>query len=139
MPLDTAKLDELIANGPELVDKAIRATAFEVQGIAEGLIQAQDAIDTGATLNSGFTKTSKGSSFDTAAGKASGLRPDAEMVDGTPGDAKLMQAYISFATNYAIFIELGTHKMGARPFLGPATEKADEIFEKNIKRVFGEQ
>lgn len=132
--LDTAKLDELIAKSPEKVDAAVRATAFFVQAIA----QADCPVDTGATRNSGFTKTSKDNGFAEAESRASSLRPDAEMVDGTPGDPGPMTAYVSFATNYAIWLELGTSRMGARPFLGPAVEGADGIFAEQIAKVMNE-
>lgn len=129
--LDTAVLDELIRTMPGKVDQAIRATAFSVQANAQALCP----VDTGATRNSAFTKTSAGSGYDMAAAAAVGLRPDAEMVDGTPGDPPQMTAYVSFATNYAIWLEIGTSRMAARPFLGPATEMADKIFSDNIARL----
>ncbi len=132
---DDRELQRLLKELPQEIDQIIRATAFDVQGAATGLIQSQDAIDTGATLNSGFTKTCNGDTFGDASGKASELRPEAEMIDTTPGKPGLGTAYVSFATNYAIWIELGTSRMASRPFLGPATEMADEFFLKEAKKV----
>jgi hypothetical protein len=136
--LDDKELQRLLVEMPDQVDEAIRATAFEVQGVAQGLIQSQNAIDTGATLNSGFTRTSRGNDFSKASGNAARKNPGAEMIDATPGAPKKGTAYISFATNYAIWIELGTSRMGARPFLGPATEKADDLFMKHIRKIYNE-
>jgi hypothetical protein len=50
--IDTVKLDQLIKDAPEMVDKAIRATAFSVEASAKMLA----AVDTGAMRASIFTK-----------------------------------------------------------------------------------
>ena len=126
--LDDAKLRELIQKAPDMVDEAIRATAFDVEAQAKALA----AVDTGAMRSSIFTKTSKGSNA------PSSLPGDVEFVDPTPGDPEKMKAYIAPGVEYAGFVEFGTSKQAAQPFLTPAIENADEKFEKYIKKVFGE-
>jgi HK97 gp10 family phage protein len=134
--IDDGKLKQLIADAPELVDKAVRATAFSVLGAAVGM--PGFPVDTGATRNSGFVETSQGSGYDAAAGSAQGKRPGVETTNATPGKPPVGTAYVSFATNYAIWLELGTSRMPARPFLGPAVEQADEYFAKAAAKVFPE-
>lgn len=138
--LDDRKLQELIAKSPDLVDQAIRATAQDVRGKAVGNIQSMDAIDTGATMNSVFVKDNKTNGYSEAASKAQGARPDSEPVDGTPEAPGPMTAYVSAATNYAIWIELGSsrNQTPPKPFLSQATETADTSFEKYIRKVLGE-
>jgi HK97 gp10 family phage protein len=133
--IDTEKLDLLVAQFPTMVDKAIRATAFDVAGNAAG---PGIAVDTGAMRASIFTKTHQGSNYSDAASAAQSLRPEAEIDDPTPTDCPLMTAYIAPGVNYAYFQEFGTSKMAAHPFLTPAIEKADEDFEKYMKQVFAE-
>ena len=132
--IDTEKLDLLVAQFPTMVDKAIRATAFDVQGNA----QSMAAVDTGAMRASIFTKTHSSNGFEDAGGEALGHNNEVEIDDPTPTDCPLMTAYIAPGVNYAYFQEFGTSKMAAHPFMTPAIEKADEDFDKYMKQVFAE-
>jgi HK97 gp10 family phage protein len=123
---DDKVLQRLIREAPEMVDKAIRATAFDVEAQAKELA----AVDTGAMRASIFTKTSKGSNA------PSELPADKEFVDPTPGDPPLMTAYIAPGVEYAAYVEFGTGKAAAQPFMTPAIENADKKFETYIKKVF---
>lgn len=40
---------------------------------------------------------------------------------------------VEFTAEYAAYVELGTHKMSARPFLKPAVEAETELLTKRIK------
>lgn len=37
---------------------------------------------------------------------------------------------------YSIFVELGTRKMKAQPFLGPAVKEESEVLFKNLRKMF---
>jgi HK97 gp10 family phage protein len=59
---------------------------------------------------------------------------------GTVHTVGMMSAEITFTANYAAFVELGTRKMAARPFLGPAfTETVPAIMDafKMAVKVLG--
>jgi HK97 gp10 family phage protein len=127
LKLDTTKLDALIAESPVKVDKAVRATAFDVQGIAVSLA----AVDTGAMRASIFVKTHGGGQEPNALG-------DAEVSDPTPGDPPLMTAYVAPGVNYAGYVEFGTPRMAAQPFMTPAVEAAEDKFIQHIKDIFNE-
>jgi HK97 gp10 family phage protein len=127
LKLDTTKLDTLIAESPVKVDKAVRATAFDVQGIAVSLA----AVDTGAMRASIFVKTHGGGQEPNALG-------DAEVSDPTPGDPPLMTAYVAPGVNYAGYVEFGTDRMAAQPFMTPAVEAAEDKFIQHIKDIFNE-
>jgi HK97 gp10 family phage protein len=126
--IDTKKLDELIAKSPEMVDKAIRSTTFDVEGNAKSAA----AVDTGAMKASIFTKTSKGSNM------PSSVPGDAELNDPTPDTPPLMTAYVAPGVNYAAYVEFGTSKMAAQPFMTPAVEKADAAFIRYMQQIFGD-
>lgn len=117
--LDTSGLDRLMKTAPEQIDAAVRATAFQVQGIA----QALSPVLTGANRNSIYTKTSKG-------------------ISGTPGELgdtfpepNIGEAYVGPSMEYSPYLEYGTSKMAARPYLTPAAEQAQRLFKANIKLV----
>ena len=55
------------------------------------------------------------------------LRDHSEVTDGEG------YANVEFHAEYAPFVELGTYKMNARPFLTPAIEAEAKLLEKRIK------
>ncbi len=117
--LDTTGLQNLIKTAPEQIDQAVRATAFGVQAIAQSL----SPVLTGANRSSIYTKTSKGN-------------------NGSPGNlgdilpaVELGEAVIGPSMEYSIFLEFGTSKMAAHPYLTPAAEQAPRLFASNIKLV----
>lgn len=117
--LDTRALESLIRAAPEQLDAAVRATAFGVQAIAQDL----SPYETGANRASIYAKTSKG-------------------ISGTPGDlgdilpdVGIGEAVIGPSMTYSAFLEYGTSRMGARPYLTPAAEQAQRLFAANVKLV----
>ena len=115
--LDTSKLEKLLKEAPEKVDTAVRATAFQVQAIAQSL----SPVATGANRNSIYTKTSKGN-----AGSPG------ELGDVLPA-ASVGVAYVGPSMEYSAFLEYGTSRMPARPYLTPAAEQAHNLFDAQIK------
>lgn len=99
----------------------VKQTAQQVLIIAQELAPEQ----TGFLISSGYIKTNTDSSYGQNAGGAPGdayLLPE---VDPPPADT----VYIAFGANYAIYLEFGTVKMGAQPFLIPALEAVAESFK----------
>lgn len=117
--LDTKGIEDLIKNGPEQIDAAVRATAFQIQGLAQML----SPVATGANRNSIYAKTSKGN-----------VGSPGELGDVLP-DVGICQAVIGPSMEYSAFLEFGTSRMGARPYLIPAAEQAQKLFTANIKLV----
>jgi HK97 gp10 family phage protein len=117
--LDTRGLEALIKDAPEQLDTAVRATAFQVQAIAQSL----SPIMTGANRNSIYTKTSKGN-----------LGSPGELGDILPS-VGLCEAVVGPSMEYSAFLEFGTSKMAARPYLTPAAEQAQGIFSRTVKLV----
>lgn len=77
------------------VSAAVRKTAFAIEGSAKALA----AVDTG-TMRSSISTTISGS-----------------------GSAGSMTAEIGPTVDYAIYVEYGTSRMGAQPFMGPAGDQ----------------
>jgi HK97 gp10 family phage protein len=98
-------------------------------------------VDTGALRASIHTKAKTGNSVDNAAGalakvwKKGGIRERRRSAKGTryasvgertitdlPEPTGNVRAIIGTGMEYAAYVELGTSKMAARPYLGPAVE-----------------
>ena len=107
LTVDTRKLDRLTAESRTLLEAVLDKAGLDVEGKAKQIIVDKDIIDTGATLNS--TKSRREG-------------PLARRIGPT--------------TSYAIWLEIGTHRMPARPFMVPALEQARGPFEQAIAEVF---
>ena len=105
--LDTRELDRIAKGLNMKVDKIVEALAFEVERDAK----QRAPVRTGNLRNSIHTKTKKGST----------LRAATFAVDIPSPSGKII-AVVGSGANYAAYVEYGTHKMAARPFLGPAVE-----------------
>jgi HK97 gp10 family phage protein len=117
--LDLSGLEQLARTAPEQIDAAVRATAFGVQAIAQSL----SPVNTGANRASIYAKTSKGTSG--TPGNAGDVLPDVSQG----------QAVVGPSMEYSAFLEFGTSRMGARPYLVPAAEQAQRLFQENVKLV----
>lgn len=100
---------ELIKNAMfEEIDKAMKTIGIKAEGYAKKNLTDKGAVDTGRLRNSVTHTNDKNT------------------------------VYIGTNVEYAPYIEMGTSKMDARPYLGPAiTEHADEykeIIENELKR-----
>ena len=101
--VDTTKLNEIIAKLPGNRDKIVKAVAFEV------LREAQQNAPVGET---GM------------------LHTNADVNTKYAGDGIMS---VEFYQEYAPYVELGTYKMAARPFLKPAVEAGEKKLVSLIK------
>lgn len=95
----------------EAASKAVRKAAFDIQAAA----QAQAPVLTGFLKSSIYTVTHNESGY----GEIQGDGPLLPEVDKPPDD---QTAYVAVGAEYGIYVELGTSKMAAQPYLLPAAD-----------------
>lgn len=122
---------EFIDNSDMVLLEMIRkkAKALEMVGLAaEGYAKRLCAVDTGRLRNSitHTTGTGNGGLPDPPA------RPEDSMLKGTPEKDTV---YIGTNVEYAPYVELGTVRTPAQPFLRPAATNHTEQYKSIIDRV----
>ena len=108
LPSLAADLRKAGARAAPLASQALRKTGLAI--VAEA--QSHVPVDTGAT------KASIGMDF-------------------TEGGAT-MSATIGPTTSYAPYLEYGTRRMGARPFMGPAADRSIPALAQALEQIGGE-
>lgn len=104
--LDTTELDRIAAGLNVNVEQVIKAFAFEVEAEAKTLAP----VATGALRASIYTRV-----------KGGGGSQNTQSTD-IPAPGGNVIAMVGSGIEYAIYQELGTSRMSAQPFLGPAVE-----------------
>lgn len=107
--LDDRRLQHLIATMGDQLEDVIEKGGRDIEAAAKSIVIEKDIIDTGATLNSIDSRRVAGDRFARAIGPT---------------------------TDYAIHLELGTHRMPARPFMTPAMEMNRKPINDAILGVF---
>lgn len=106
--VNRAALDALPAALKSQFKEIISKTVQDIHANALAIIREKNLIDTGNLLNSIFSYTD---------------------LDGLTG-------YVVVGAFYGIYLEYGTIRMAARPFIAPATEQALQPFVIAIGRAF---
>lgn len=139
--LDTRVMDRIMRNLDGNAADAIRAIAFSLEAKTKQQIRALQAIDTGAMVNSVYTRTYKGAGQDgsnTSEGqvhsKVRGLNPDAE-VEQLPVPRGPHEAFVGPSVKYAIAVHYGTGRMSGRPFLQNAVNDITRELENGFRNV----
>ena len=104
--VDTSKLDEIIAKLPGNRDKIVRAAALHI------LEEARKRTPVGKPKKDGRGH----------------LRDNSNVNTEYAGYAN-----VEYYAEYAPYVELGTYKMTARPYLKPAVEAEAKLLEQRIK------
>ncbi len=113
--IDTSVLDRLVRVEPEKVERFL-------DWMAESIVTD--------------VKLSFGSS-PSAPGQPPGVDTGALRASMTWENTGPQERTISDGVEYGIYLEDGTEKMGARPFMGPAFGRAQERFEQDAKDQLG--
>lgn len=116
-----SKIPELKRATQESITTALEAVGVQAQGNATAEITAVGAIETGRLKNSITFAVSGQSGSTHNYSDDEGNRYSDEI--GSTGDAKENTVYLGTNVEYAPYVELGTYKMRARPFIRPAMEK----------------
>lgn len=48
----------------------------------------------------------------------------------------MLRYKVTSPAGYSVYVELGTRKMKAQPFLGPAVKEESEVLFKNLRKMF---
>jgi len=110
--LDLTELEEMVKEMPERAEEVVKKVALR----AEGHMKQRAAVDTGAMKNSIYTVTNKYSRFP-------GVQLMGKTLTPHPNPPP-MTAYVGPSVDYAIYVEFGTHKITAQPFVIPGLEQA---------------
>jgi len=102
----------------EVVQNALLAGAY----IIEGYAKVNAVYDTGFMRNSIYAKTSKQSNYGQRAAEARAVSDTAELLPETdaPDDKS---AIVAVAAEYGAYVEYGTARMGAQPYMRPAVDQ----------------
>jgi len=125
MKLDRRKLAGASVNFKKAAEKAVMATAH---AIAEDA-QTNAPKATGSLAASLYVVGQEEDGYQQAADSVRSLNPKAELFDQLPPERDALgesSAYVVSAVFHAVFVEMGTVKHGAEPFLNPALEKFTE-------------
>lgn len=161
MPLDSSPDVVVTLNRFGDLTPAIRAgaklgiaeVAFAIEQRAKYHVVENDAVDTGALMNSIYTQADGTDGRDEAiaaateasltTGKHSG-KPHGAPFEGAPQEntGRGLSAKVGVAAEYGIYVEMGTEHTGQRPFLNPAAQeirpKAAEIVSTRVAEALKE-
>jgi HK97 gp10 family phage protein len=128
------RFDALRGQLREKAGQEVRKAAFAIQADA----QTMAPVDTGALRNSIYTVTSEGSDYSTALSQAMSANPDAPILPAiSPEEASVddLTAIVAVGAEYGIYVEMGTSRQAAQPYLGPAAEGQRQAFEQAMQKV----
>ena len=122
----------------ELLRRLVLKAAYDVEARAKQRITDVGAVDTGSTRASIYVRyggrggAPLGSYYGRLA-EARAISPQTEFLDpGMPDVGDGHAALIGPSTNYAAYIEFGTVRMPARPYMVPALEDVRGGFEAAV-------
>jgi HK97 gp10 family phage protein len=124
------KLPVVAAHLHAAAAKLVKTAAFSVEFRAK----AHAKVLTGAMRAAIYTVTRDGSGYAEAAAEVAATpNVHAEMQSEEPRPEKEMSAVVHAGMNYSVYVEYGTGRMAAQPFMAPAA--AEE--QPNLQRALG--
>jgi HK97 gp10 family phage protein len=137
--IDLSGLERFTDNLVPRLGQAVRQTAFAIEFDAK-----QNApVDTGALRASIYTSTNQRSGYDEAVAQAVSramgegdtlIQPAPE----APQPEDELNAIVAVGVHYAPYVEFGTHKAPAQPFLTPAAEQNRPFFRELVRDALRE-
>lgn len=119
---------------PAIILALKKATQDQVDKTAGDVAQAATGrapVLTGYLRSSVYTVTSKASTY------AAGIVGTGELLAElpNPGEGK---ALVGVAASHGVYVEYGTHKMAAQPFITPAAEGMRSQFESEMAKALSD-
>jgi HK97 gp10 family phage protein len=109
--------DELATQFQTAISQVVRKSAFDIQASAQSLAP----VDTGNMKSSIYTKTIDGDQYPGGG--------STDLVDNQVPGVDETTAYVAVGASYGIYVEMGTTRMPAHPYLAPAVEQVRPGFE----------
>jgi HK97 gp10 family phage protein len=132
LKIDTAVLDRMIANSDKNARQVLEGLAYKVESQAK-----QNApVQTGALRNSIYTMTKSASNFSRSITnilvgfEKRNVQSGSFNIEERPAPEGDVIATVGPSVDYGAYVELGTGKMAARPYLLPAFEAVVAAFNK---------
>lgn len=119
--------DEFLSAFEKALENGLTAIGMTAEGHAKRKITDYPAVDTGRLRNS-ITFAISGEKANTTTYTDS--KKGVYNYSGTAPDDKEKAVYVGTNVEYGSFVELGTSKMTARPFLKPAAAEHNEEYKK---------
>lgn len=153
--VDTTGFERFSEKLPSEIEQAVRSAAFFLEGQASVLAP----YDTGALKASIYTDTFTSSGRERALATARALwaARHLQVVEGESDEARMsraslfapiapapdspkspFEAVVAAGMEYAIFLEYGTSRMAARPYMAPAMATAQPVFETMVAEAIKE-
>ncbi|MFA5208298.1 MAG: HK97-gp10 family putative phage morphogenesis protein [Candidatus Paceibacterota bacterium] len=120
--IDTKEVDRVMNALGKNRDAIVKIIGFDVESEAK----QRAAVDTSAMRNSTYTETPEGNTFNVADSNAKGANPKVKTIQHPKPDDGFVN--VGPSVNYAEFVEFGTSKQAAQPFLTPAAENVLQKF-----------
>ena len=120
--IDTREVDRVAAALKTNRDGVIRIMAFDVESEAKQLAP----VDTSALRNSIYVETSSQSGFSQSDSAVKAANPKVTTIQHPKPDEGF--ANVGPSVNYAEYVELGTSRQAAQPYLVPAIESVARKF-----------
>lgn len=120
-------LPEIAAKIDDVAGKVVRKSAFDIQAAA----QATAPVDTGFLKNSIYVVMRDVSTYSTVQAPEA----DQALLPEVDKPAESTTAFIAVAANYGLYVEYGTSRAAAQPYLTPAVELVKPQFEKAMDKI----
>lgn len=120
------------------VEHFIAQMAMRIRDVAKDNLHVGYGVDTGAMQESISAITSEGSDYAEHVGAASGMNPEADFAPEVALEDDYSAA-VQVPVHYAAFVELGTSRGPAQPFLTPAVELVAAQADNIAREVFDVQ
>ena len=138
--VDRSKLVSMLIK--ERTAKAVRKACFDTEAEAKNQITQQvytgtrnpKQPPTGATRASIYSDVGDHHGYSDAVNEADSLRPGVTLNPPVKHE-KDFDGIVTVGTEYAPYVEYGTSKMAARPFMQPAVDKVKPEFEKVMQKI----
>ena len=120
--IDTKEVDRVMKALGMSRDAIVRTIGFDIESAAK-----QNApVDTSAMRNSIYTETPDGNTFDVSSSNALSKNPKVTTIQHPKPEKGFVN--VGPSVNYAEFVEFGTSKQSAQPYLVPAAESVSQKF-----------
>lgn len=122
------KLPALSAALKKVVEQAVRKAALDIEREAK----QRAPVQTGFLRNSIYAVTHEGSDY----GQDAGSPPrDSYLLDEVEKPKDGQTAFVAVGANYGMYVEMGTSRMSAQPYLLPAADVVRPQFAAAMSQI----